>query len=93
MCKVRFLFILFFLLTFSFVFSQQTYFFVDGIQYRTINDYECEVTKRIDGIAYSDSTIIIPMTATYEDIDYNVVSIADSAFYNATTLENFKQFK
>lgn len=85
MCKVRFLFILFFLLTFSFVFSQQTYFFVDGIQYRTINDMDCEVTQKIDGTPYTESIITIPLTVNYDDIDYNVVAIGDSAFYNSTS--------
>lgn len=85
MCVIKRLFILFFLLLSSVVFSQSTYFLVDGIQYRTLNDTDCEVTRRIDGVPYSEPTFIIPMTANYDDIDYNVIAIGDSAFYDATS--------
>ena len=85
MTAIKRLFILFFLLLSSVVFSQSTYFLVDGIQYRTLNDTDCEVTRRVDGIPYTEPVIIIPMTANYDDVDYNVISIADSAFFNATS--------
>ena len=85
MGKIKYIFPLFFLLLSSLGFAQQTYFLVDGIQYRTINDTDCEITRRVDGIAYSEPTIIIPFTVNYDDVDYNVVAIGDSAFYNATT--------
>lgn len=85
MQKIKSIFIIFFLLMSSVAFSQQTYFLYDGIQYRTINDYECEVTKRIDGVSYSQSTITIPYAVEYDDMTYNVVSLGDSAFFNATT--------
>ena len=85
MRNIKILFILFFSFISSVVFSQQTYFLVDGIQYRTLNDTDCEVTRRIDGVPYSEPTFIIPMTANYDDIDYNVIAIGDSAFYDATS--------
>lgn len=85
MRNIKILFILFFSFISSVVFSQQTYFLVDGIQYRTINDTDCEITRRIDGVPYSEPTFIIPMTANYDDIDYNVIAIGDSAFYDATS--------
>jgi gliding motility-associated-like protein len=84
MGRIKYIFLLIFLFLSYVGFSQQTYFLVDGIQYRTINDYECEVTKRIDGIAYSDSIIVIPYEVEYDDSFYSVVAIGDSAFYNAT---------
>lgn len=85
MRNIKILLILFFSFISSVVFSQSTYFLVDGIQYRTLNDTDCEVTRRIDGVPYSEPTFIIPMTANYDDIDYNVIAIGDSAFYDATS--------
>ncbi|MEE0900284.1 MAG: gliding motility-associated C-terminal domain-containing protein [Bacteroidales bacterium] len=88
MDKIRIgLYYFFILLSFA-VFSQQTIYFLDGgIQYRTLNGTDCEVTRRIDGIPYGEPTIEIPMTAycDVDDFNYNVVAIGDSAFYGATT--------
>ncbi len=59
------------------------------MQYRTISDTDCEITKRIDGVPYSTPVFIVPFTANYDDVDYNVVAVGDSAFNNAscTTIE------
>ena len=85
MSKIKYILLLFFLLFPFCGFTQQTYFLVDGIQYRTINDTDCEVTQKIDGTPYTEPVITIPLTVNYDDIDYNVVAIGDSAFCNSTS--------
>ena len=89
MNRFKNIFVIIFLLFFFIGNAQQIYFEVDGVQYRTISDTDCEITKRIDGVPYSTPVFVVPFTINYDDVDYNVVAIGDSAFNNAscTTIE------
>ena len=58
---------------------------IDGLWYNLIPKGQVAEVFRSLGTSYSGD-IIIPETVTYEDVEYNVSSIAEKAFYSCSEL-------
>lgn len=68
----------------SCLFSSANSFVVGGIAYTPISDSEVAVTQ-IDGFSYYGK-IVIPETVKHNDVQYTVIKVGDSAFYECYCL-------
>jgi hypothetical protein len=57
-----------------------------GLYFETSDDGTCSVVKPTDGTKYSGESYVIPSTVTYNDTEYSVTSIGNSAFSNCSSL-------
>ncbi len=64
----------------------QTEFETDGIWYRTISDTSATVIHP-PSAHYTNSNLIIPQTISHNGTNYTVTAIADSAFFDCTSLQ------
>lgn len=58
----------------------------DGIYYDITDAVSCEVEVTYDGTACYSGDVVIPVSVTYDGIDYSVTSIGSVAMYGCTSL-------
>ena len=61
---------------------------IDGIYYKLNDDYTAEVTKTPDESPKYSGAVTIPATITYGNVEYNVTSIGEYAFYECSELNS-----
>ncbi|MCH5221711.1 MAG: leucine-rich repeat protein [Muribaculaceae bacterium] len=64
----------------------EKYFKANNVWYEVTPDYEAIVARPQQGETYSLTSYSIPDVVTYNNVEYKVIAVADSAFMNVSTL-------
>lgn len=64
----------------------EKYFKANNVWYEVTPEYEAIVSKPQQEETYTLSSFSIPDVVTYNNVDYKVIAVADSAFMNVSTL-------